>query len=183
MTAGLLLLDHHTTVTMNLGACDTLTVVSTFLSQRVDGQSSQTFWIDGKLHSVSSQVLVKTVKSFSMTGKIRNKLQIIMNGNGSLSIVHWNAGSRHWHRKRLDIELLIQELKPDLLFVSKANMFDLTPEWEHNIEGYNMLLPLSMKAAGYSWIVILVKEGTDVHLLTDLMEPDLLAIWVRISHK
>ena len=61
----------------------------------------------------------------SLSNKARNKLVRSRNGNEGnniLKIQHWNLGSRHWHRKRTEIEALLQESEPDLLFISEANM-------------------------------------------------------------
>ena len=74
-------------------------------------------------------------------------------------------------------------MTPDIFFVSEVNLFSSTPEWNRNIEGYRMFLPKSWLMAGYAWMVLLAKEGVDVHLLPEHMEDDLAAVWVRVGRK
>ena len=121
-------------------------------------------------------------RNFSLSRKKINKKQKIKNGNGTLSIGHWNAGSKHWQRKREDIELLLSEKNYDLLFVSESNLFSSTPDWQKEINGYKLMVSKSMEQHGYTRIVLLVKEGTNVHLLPNFMESDLAMIWVRVGN-
>ena len=115
----------------------------------MDGFQVQTFWMNGQRWMMSSGDKIWKVDSFHLSGRIRNILQRASNGNGALKIIHWNAGLKHWERKIIELEILISELDPDLFYVSEANLFDSTPMWERELEGYKMFSP---KNNGFSWI-------------------------------
>ena len=104
------------------------------------------------------------VHPYFLDGKLQNRFQRATNGNGHLKIAHWNAGARHWERKRTEIELLVGKIDPDLLYISEANLFTTTPAWEREIEGYSLLFPKSMDVDGHARILLLVKEGVDALL-------------------
>ena len=152
-------------------------------TSQISGQRTFSLGKDGLLVSILEGRKILEEKLFSITGKERNKIQKIINGNGTLNVGHWNAGSKHWNRKRIDIEVLLLETSLDLLFVSEANLFESTPEWEREVEGYKIILPPSMKSDGYARMVLLYKEGINVNLLHEFMENDLAAIWVRIGRQ
>ena len=42
--------------------------------------------------------------------------------NSTLRILHWNAGSRLWTNKLIEIETLLLDKKPDILIISEANI-------------------------------------------------------------
>ena len=83
------------------------------------------------------------------------------NGNigKCVNIMHWNLGSRFWEKKREDIQHLVDQHKPDYLFISEANLFHDTPEHQREIEGYSMTLAKTMTSLKFSRIVLLCKEG------------------------
>ena len=117
---------------------------------------------------------------WSTTGKIRNRSVKMENGNGnkdkmSVRIIHWNLGSRQWQRKTEDILCLAQELKPDLLFISEANLLEAVPTHETIIEGYTIEKPKTCKNRDlmYSRLVLLVKQGVQYEILKQEMEDDL----------
>ena len=160
----------------------------------MDGRMTKTFQISGKrTFSLGKDGLLVSIlggrnflekKLYSISGKERNKIQ---------KKYKWKWNNKMWVTgtqvpsigtgKRIDIEALLLETSLDLLFVSEANLFESTPEWEREVEGYKMLLPPSMKSDGYSRIVLLYKEGLNVNILPEYMENDLAAIWVRIGRK
>ena len=92
-----------------------------------------------------------------------NKLMKIYNGNGpkihSVSIVHWNLGATHWHRKLDHVEALILETEPDILFISEANLMASTPDYQRNINGYRLILPLTMDTMHYARHSTSCKDG------------------------
>ena len=106
------------------------------------------------------------------------------NGNGGythLKISHWNLGARQWHRKIEDIEALIQDKDPDMLFISEANLMRETTPEERHINGYVQVLPNSMEARGYARIVLLVRENIEFKILENFMPLGSAAIWVSIG--
>ena len=46
-----------------------------------------------------------------------------INNNYVLSIIHWNAGSKLWNNKTLELETLTMEKNPDLYFIYEANLW------------------------------------------------------------
>ena len=59
----------------------------------------------------------------------------------TLKISHWNAGSSWWESKRTEVQALIMETEPDLLFVSEANLRSDTPPELREIQGYYTITP------------------------------------------
>ena len=120
-----------------------------------------------------------------MSAKIRNRNVRMKNRNrfnSCLKVVQWNMGNKHWPKKLDEIELLTMEIKPDLLFVTEANLYQGTPDHEMQIPGYELVLPKSMETLGYSRIVLLVKNGLKIHVLDQHMENYLTEIWVRVGN-
>ena len=180
---GVICLDLH--VAVNRRIDDQPLVIENWSPHQIgrDGNRVHTFWMEGKIVSVKLNTIPWKTRSFQLNGRTRNRLQRSLNGNGTLKIVHWNGGSKHWERKRTKLESLLLELSPDLFFVSESNLFSTTPEWEREIQGYKMIFPKSWRSAGYARIILLVKTGVDLHLLPEHMEEDLSAIWVRVGRK
>ena len=58
-----------------------------------------------------------------------------------------------------------------------------TPEYQRTIPGYSIILPLTMENLSYARIVLLVRDGLTVKLLSEHMENDLAAIWVKIGQQ
>ena len=65
-----------------------------------------------------------------MSNKISNSQTWAYNGNRStrsnIKISHWNAGNGKWESKRTQIELLIQEKFPDILFIIRSQPIQYT---------------------------------------------------------
>ena len=51
-----------------------------------------------------------------------------------IKITHWNLGLCHWRNKVLDIQLLLDQHKPELAFISEANLHSTTSDAERNIQ-------------------------------------------------
>ena len=66
-----------------------------------------------------------------------------------VKIAHWNMGNKFWQNKRTEVEAVILEKTPDLLFISEANLMETVPEEKRFIEGYTMYLPLTMMKHKY----------------------------------
>ena len=117
--------------------------------------------------------------------KIRNKLVKIKNGNINKSIksIHWNLGSRFWDNKSEDIQYLVDEIKPDLAFISEANLFSGLANHMRIIDGYSIVYTSAINTLGYSRLVLIVREGFQVTLKKDWMEDQVASIWVQIKNR
>ena len=107
------------------------------------------------------------------------------NGNSRkcASIMHWNLGSRFWDKKRDDIQLLVDQYKPDYLFISEANLFHDTPEHLIEVEGYNLVQAKTMSLYKFSRIVLLCREGTQYSVELNRMEEQVSSIWITLGGK
>ena len=76
--------------------------------------------------------------NWAKPSKLRNKQIKTYNGNrkNSISIMHWNLGSKYWEKKQTEIQALVDQYSPDVLFISEANYFHDTPKHLTEIEGY-----------------------------------------------
>ena len=102
----------HTKV-MEIGIMDT----------HLDGKYTNIFQKDGKPVRWSERIIW-------ITSIENNKLTISKNGNrtktSQLHVIHWNAGSKLWTNKIIQIEaLLAEEKNHDLCFVSEYNLWDI----------------------------------------------------------
>ena len=119
-----------------------------------------------------------------LSRKMRNKKIKSENGNGInsvLKITHWNLGAKFWLRKRIDIEALILEKDPDILFISEANLMEETPDEQRHIRGYKMVLSNTMEMRKYARIVLLIKEDIEFKLLPQFMFTGSASIWIQIG--
>ena len=146
----------------------------TLMSRELMPVSSQTLWLLECPHESIT---------WAPSNKMRNKCEKIKNGNRSksLNIIHWNSGSCHWIRKRDELNHLIHEFNPDLLFVSEASKFNFHPEHETHIDGFSVITSKTMDKYGYSRLNLLVKDGIEVKVLSHLMNSDIASIWVSIQ--
>ena len=118
--------------------------------------------------------------------KITNRLRRAYNGNrgarNSVQIAHWNLGSCKWERKKTEIEALLLEKDPDIIFISEANLYQDLPEYERQIRGYDMYLPDSMMIKHkYVRIVMLARTDLDVQIHPEYMHEDISIIWASIN--
>ena len=93
-----------------------------------------------------------------MTRAINGNIQ----SNSILSIIHWIAGSKLWNNKILELETLMNEKKPDLCYISEANLWDYMDDYERHITVYNLILPKSMSNLKHVRIVLLVQDNLEV---------------------
>ena len=96
-------------------------------------------------------------------------------------VVHWNAGSKLWENKLDIIENLLSDKKPDLCFISEANLWSHVPDYERVIPGHHLILPNTMISLNHARLVLIVRDGVNVHVLKEHMDPDIAAIWVKIA--
>ena len=79
------------------------------------------------------------------------------------------------------MEMLLLEKAPDLAFITEANLLEMVPEYSRHINGYSLILPKTMAHLKYSRIVLLVRNGVEVEVLNNCMEPDISAIWIKVG--
>ena len=100
-----------------------------------------------------------------------------------IKVIHWNMGSTFWERKIDQIQNIIADLKPDLMFISKANLLNDLPANESDIEGYDLIRPKTSVRYGHSRLVLLIREEIDYSILANCMSDEAPAIWVKIVTK
>ena len=144
---------------------------------------TQRSWCSG--HGLDTAVTVSSVKSHSTSSKMRNKSVKIVNGNGKNSILisHWNLGSKKWTNKRNQIQELVDTDCPDAIFISEANLDELTPLHESVIMGYDITFPKTVVRNGTARLVLLTKLDLDFELLDNLMDDIVSSIWIKISNR
>ena len=104
-------------------------------------------------------------------------------GRKSLKIVHWNGGAKFWTNKTEHIECMINELRPDLMFVSEANIFSHNNDYQIDIEGYKIYHPKQHYSLGYSRIILLAREELKIEIQSNLMDDDIASIWLKVVRK
>ena len=128
-----------------------------------------------------------TAQTLALQNKIRNKLKKMETGNGNIrhnvTALHWNMGSKLWGKKKLEIEAVINQYKPEFFIITEANLKDTLTDCERNIVGYQMVLPETIKSHKIARIVMLVKDGMRVDRQALYMDQLVSAIWIKISVK
>ena len=120
---------------------------------------------------------------FFLSNKDRNRAQKSVNGNrtDSVKILQWNMGSKLWKNKLLEIQSLLAEYKPDLCYITEANLWEgCTPD-EMEIPGHWLVLPNTISTLHHARIVLIVRNGLIVEKLDKLMDDNLATIWVRVG--
>ena len=115
---------------------------------------------------------MNNTNTFFISNKRRNKNIKSSNGNGTNSILvaHWNLGATHWKRKVNQIQLLVDEKSPDFLFLSEANLYNSTADYESLIQGYKINKPLTVAIHNHARLVLLSKDGIKFKILKYLMD-------------
>ena len=75
----------------------------------------------------------------------------------------------------------ITEHKPDLCFISEANLWEGTAPHEMNIIGHRIMLPNTMGNYRHARIVLLIRDGINVVKLNQFMYCHTATIWVKIG--
>ena len=156
----------------------------------VDHPDWNTQWPHIQNNRINRLLLIMNIQKWKrniswQSYKLRNKMVHTMNGNlvriSKLKVLHWNGGSKLWANKRWEIEHLLWEKKPDLCFISEANLWNEVPEDERIIQGHQIILPNTMGKLGYARIILLVKNGLNVHVIKDQMDTETATFWIRIG--
>ena len=125
---------NHSLVTPHIlreSLCRSLSALVTAGKLRESLQSQSTgaavTWLRSQLSGHDTAVM-----DHSISRKMRNKLVKQINGNGknTLLISHWNLGSKKWQNKKNQIQALVDSDNPDVMFISEANLDELTPPHE-----------------------------------------------------
>ena len=120
---------------------------------------------------------------WSSSRKKMNKMIKIVNGNGqkSFEVMHWNLGAKKWQNKIEEIQALVDEFKPDFCFFSEANLAANLPDYEINIQGYEINTPKSHINLNFSRLVLLSKEGAKFKIEWNRMNTEVASIWISIG--
>ena len=138
--------------------------------------TQQEFSLDGRLKFWNHYLLY-------ISSKNRNREQRAYNGNISdrIKIVQWNLGSRLWKNKLLEIQSLLNEYKPDLCYVTEANLWEGCDPVDMEIPGHWLILPNTLSTLHHARIVLIVRNGITVEKLDNLMDDHLAVIWVKVG--
>ena len=150
------------------------------------------FYLDGRSSHMNDAIL-RIMHSNRCSFKHRRKPRVSMkflnrmqrmkygNRNQTFKVSHWNAGSRLWQNKLLEIQLVLDSRKSDLLFVSEANLWLNVPDHDKQIIGHKLLVPKAMSNVHHARLVLIVKEDLEIELLEDYMDAEAATIWVRLG--
>ena len=118
----------------------------------------------------------------SSINKKMNSRQRSINGNRkSIKIIHANIGPRHWSNKVEDIQLLIDEHRPDIFSVSESNIFKNDLQAATHIQDYNMIHSKSLETWGYSRMTTLIHKDIDFVTLDRNMCDDVASTWIQLK--
>ena len=121
-----------------------------------------------------------------ISNKLRNKHVHASNVNiinrSIVKLAHWNMGNKCCENKKTEIEALILDKSPDLLYISEANLMDTLQDFERQRDGYTLHLPSTMQKHRYARLVLLVKDGVDVIIHNDLMHEYIAVMWVSVKN-
>ena len=106
-----------------------------------------------------------TLLHVTMTHKLWNKLTRSQNGNRNvkknvgknLVVSHWNMESTGPGKKE-ELEAVLLEINQDIMIISEANMLMNLTDFEKQVIGYKMLLPLTVRNQVVARLVLLVRE-------------------------
>ena len=128
---------------------------------------------------------ILTSQAHCSSRKMRNKQIKQVNGNGknSLQISHWNLGSKKWTNKRNQIQAYVDTVNPDVMFISEANLDEMTPLHESLITGFDITLPKTVQINGTARLVMLTKVDLEFELMENLMDDIVSSIWIKISRQ
>ena len=112
-----------------------------------------------------------------------NKLRKAEHGNGTKawSIIHWNMGSKLFQNKLDMIQELVDREKPEMLYISEANLKIEIYENPHEIkiENYDLIIPKTMTRYKHARLILLIKEGLKYEIMYEIMTDSVPSIWIR----
>ena len=83
----------------------------------------------------------------------------------------------------MEIQAVVNEVDPDLMFISEANLREGVDEVASHVDGYELVYPSTMSTQGYARIMLLVKEGVSFKKMENFMDENAASIWVKIVKK
>ena len=108
-----------------------------------------------------------------------------LNGNGkgnqSYKIVHWNGGARLWQNKILDLQLLLNNKRPDLCFVTETNLWKDCPDHERHLAGHRLIYPKTIETMDHARIMLVIRDDLEIEVLDKYMDGETATIWVRLG--
>ena len=129
--------------------------------------------------------IICTEVKWSLTTRVKNRMKRMINGNGKLgqniTVIHWNMRSKQWTNNIEEIELVISQYKPDIFLISEANLKMGLSDFEKDISGYKITVPLSADRHGLARLVMLSKDELEVKLLRKYMDETVASIWIKIA--
>ena len=145
----------------------------------IEGQWTNFYLVAGK--PVRWRNTVRWQSNKLMNSRIRSS-----NGNREtrniIKIAHWNMGNSLWQNKRVEIDALVLDKQPDVLYISEANLMDTLPDSDRYILGYSLHLPSTMGKHNCSRIVCLVRDGIEVRVHREWMNDDVAVVWISIKN-
>ena len=96
-----------------------------------------------------------------------------MNGNGNNEnnyLKFYNV--KHFKRKRDQVQAIADNMSPEIITISEANLFKGTPEEQSVILGYKIIKPLTHDNSelNYSKILLFIRENINFDILTKNMD-------------
>ena len=123
-------------------------------------------------------------KPVKLSSKILNNRQRAINGNRqsqNLKISHWNGGAKLWKNKLPELECLLAQQKPDLCFISEANLWLGLQPHEMELPGHQLILPKTMTSMGHARIVLIARNELTISIQNQYMDDKTATIWVKVG--
>ena len=149
------------------------------------------YQLDGSQNDISNMKILKHLSnnlkiqgtSFHTSNKLMNKVQKAYNGNrqNNIKIGHWNGGSKLWQNKNIYIEVMLELHRPDICFLSEANLWNGLLPHEREILGYKLFLTDTMTTLNHSRIVAIVRGDLEVTIMDKYKNNNSAAIWLKIG--
>ena len=129
--------------------------------------------------------ICKSAKTLYPTGKVRNKLKRMVNGNiaKSMKVSNWNSGSKFYKNKIPEIQTVLDTRKPDLMLISEANVFLSDLDHELVTPGYTLQKTKTWDEVGNCRLVALVRDSLKLETADSWMDGNISSIWYNISSR
>ena len=127
---------------------------------------------------------VRKGKPKYFSSKIQNSRTRAKNGNitRQLRVIHWNMGAKLWSNKLELIELVLLDKKPDVFFISEANLWQETPDFDRILPGYKIHVPKTYNSMNHARLVMIARETLNIKILDNNMDDRIPTIWCRIGN-